>query len=632
MSERASAQAGGAALRRWMFGVATCALGCSGQLTYPGAESTGTGPTPTSAINSGAGTAGAPPTSAGGSGSNPAVDMGAAGSAAGVGPTSVAGGGAGSSGAAGGTTLGTLGTLGTGPVTAPSPLVPSVLARLTATQYQNTLRDLFAPTAIPDLGIPADISVEGFDNNASAQTPSAALIEAYHGAAVSLATAAMASPAQLLGCTPVTRADEDACATTFLASFGRRAFRHPLTATESSNLQAFYSAERTGGSDFNTAMTLTTEAILQSPTFLYRVELGTPIVGGAGASATTQLVQLTPYEMASRLSFLVWNTMPDEGLFAAAESGSLAAPDGLEAEARRLLADPRAHDAVANFHSQWLELSKINTLVKSADVFPTFTPATATAMRASADKFVDDIFFGDGTLTALLTDPNAWVNDTLAPLYGVPAPGSATLSRVPVDATQRSGILTNVGLLAGFAHETTESPVLRGVFVLDRLICATPPPPPPNVNTAPPAASPGVAQTTRQQFATQHEQGTCAGCHHLIDGVGFGFEHYDALGQWRTTDSGLPVDSSGWLPSDGDLSGTFDGAVELGQRLAASVTVRSCLASKWLRYALGVDHTGITSTQLQPIVDAFVASGSNMRELVVAIAKSDAFRTRAIAL
>jgi Protein of unknown function (DUF1592)/Protein of unknown function (DUF1588)/Protein of unknown function (DUF1595)/Protein of unknown function (DUF1585)/Protein of unknown function (DUF1587) len=505
---------------------------------------------------------------------------------------------------------------------------PSTLSRLTAVQYQNTLRDLFAPVVVPAQTLPADISVDGYDDNASAQTPSAALIEAYRGAAVAVATAAMTNPGQMLGCTPATPADEDACAAAFLGAFGRRAFRHPVTADEQSNLQAFYAAERAGGVDFATALTLTIEAILQSPSFLYRVELGAP--GATWAPAAPGLRPLTGYEMASRLSYLLWNSMPDEELFSTAASGGLDTPAGIEAEARRLLADPRAHDAVANFHRQWLRFDTMNNLTKGAAAFPTFTPDTAVAMRASAEKFVDGIFFGDGTLTALLTDAHAWVDDTLAPLYGVASPGSgAALTLVPLDASQRSGILTDVGLLAGFAHETTDSPVLRGVFVLDRFMCAPTPPPPANVNTTlPPTADPGAPETTRQRFTAEHEQGTCMACHHLIDGVGFGFEHYDAVGRWRDTELGLPVDASGWLPAEGDLGGTFDGAVDLGQRLAASRSVQSCVASQWLQYALGVDHTGVDASQLQPIVDAFVAGGANMRELVIALVKSDAFRTR----
>jgi hypothetical protein len=169
------------------------------------------------------------------------------------------------------------------------------------------------------------------------------------------------------------------------------------------------------------------------------------------------------------------------------------------------------------------------------------------------------------------------------------------------------------------------------VFVLDRILCAPTPSPPPGVNTAPPTPQ-GQAgpQTTRDLFANTHEQGGCAGCHHTIDGIGFAFEHYDAIGAWRTTDNGLPVDSSGWFTSGGnlDVSGTFKDAVELGSMLAKSQSVQACVASYWLRYALGVDHTGVDVAELAPIVQAFRASNLGLLELVVTMVKSDAFRTR----
>ena len=507
-----------------------------------------------------------------------------------------------------------------------TPAAASPLSRLTSEQYAATLRDLFAPIAVPEVSLPANLTVEGFENNAGTQTPGAALIDALHASAVAVASAAMKSQADLLGCAPKARAEEDACASAFVAKFAGRAFRRPAAAAEVADLIKLYTELRSDGTtDFAAAMTLVIEAVLQEPDFVYRVEIGTPIAGDAGR------VALTPHEVASRLSYLLWNTMPDEALFAAAESGELATTDGVEKQARRLLADPRAHAAVLKFHSEWLRFSKMSAITKDAAMFPAFTPATAAAMRASAEQYVDSIFFGEGTLTALLTDTHAWVDDDLAAIYGVAPPGGAGLKLVSVDPKQRSGILTNAGLMAGFAHDTSDSPVLRGVWVLDRFLCNVPPPPPANVNTTPPAGTTGKPMTTRERFATQHEQGSCAGCHHTIDGVGFGFEHYDAVGAWRTTDSDLPVDATGWIgEGNGDVAGEFDGAVELGHKLAASSSVHACVTSSWMRYALGVDHKGIDKKGLAPVLEAFEKSQLKLPELVVALAKSDAFRTRPV--
>jgi len=498
------------------------------------------------------------------------------------------------------------------------------IAHLTVAQYNNTVQDLFAPVQVPAQNLPSDSIIEGFDNNASAQSPSAPLLDAYNTAATAIATAAMATPAALLGCTPAARADEDACANTFFATFVPKAFRRPVTAAELTNLTAFYTASRTAGYNFNTTMTLAIEALLQSSSFLYRVEIGTPIAG-------TNTVQLTNYEMANRLSYFLWNTMPDATLFAAAASGALATPDGIETQTRRMLSDPRAHTALVRFHAEWLNFDAMDNMSKDPTLFPTFTPDMGTAMRQSAEQFIDGIFFGGGTLSDLLTDSHAWINDTLAPLYGLPAPGSAQLSLVAVDPTQRAGILTNAGLMAGLAHQTADAPVLRGVFVLGSLMCAPPPPPPANVNASPPTASTTVPTTTRELYADTHEQGSCAGCHHTIDGIGFSFEHYDALGQWRTTDNGSPVDSSGWFTAGAtDLSGNISDAVDLAHKLAASTSVQACVVSQWIRYALGVDHTGVDLNAIGPLVDAFVAKQLNLTELVVALAKSDTFRTRLV--
>jgi Protein of unknown function (DUF1592)/Protein of unknown function (DUF1588)/Protein of unknown function (DUF1595)/Protein of unknown function (DUF1587)/Protein of unknown function (DUF1585) len=539
-------------------------------------------------------------------------------STAATGQDSTAGGGMTANGSAGGSAV------SSGGPNAPAAAAP--LVRLTSVQYENTLRALFAPVVVPDEVPPPDVAVDGFENNSTTQTPSAALISAYQSSAIAVATAAMQDSTALLGCTPTTPDEESTCAQRFLATFGKKAFRRTLSESEQASMLAFYQSQRTGGVSFATAMTLTIEGILQSPNFLYRVEIGTPIADRPTA------VRLNSSEVASRLSYLLLDSMPDDELFAAADADTLTTPDGVEAQTRRLLADTRAHDAVARFHRGWLEFDKMQNLAKDTQAFPTWTAATWTALQQSAEMYVDNIFFGEGTLSALLTDSHAYVNDVLAPIYGVPSPGP-DLQLVPVDPAQRSGILTNAGLLAGFAHQTTDSPVFRGVFVLSRLMCSAPPPPPKGVNTSLPAMSSGAPLTTRQEFATQHEQGGCAGCHHMIDGIGFGFEQYDAVGQFRTTDNGLPVDASGWFTdgSSGDLTGTFDGAVELGKKLAASKTVQACVATQWMRQALGVDTTGIGQDQLEPVVDAFVASGLSMPELVVALTRSDAFLTRVVA-
>ena len=495
------------------------------------------------------------------------------------------------------------------------------LSRLTRAQYASTIRVLFGAAADDVTLPPADATVDGYDDNVVAQSPSAALVEAYQTAASTLATAALSRPAEFLHCTPTSRPDEDACASAFFGSFGARVYRRPLRPADETALRSFYETLRSTGTDFVSTMRLVLQGMLQGPDFLYRVEAGTPSAPGA--------VRLGGYELASRLSYLIWNTMPDEALFAAASAGQLDSDAGLETETRRLLADPRAQDGMRAFYSQWLQLSKMDQLSKDPTLFPEFDVDVATSMRAATDLLAASAFTGQGTLTKLLTDPHAFVNDTLAPLYGIPAPGSATPVLTAVDPAQRAGILTDVGMLAALAHDTEPAPVLRGVFVLDRLLCSPPPPPPPDVASAPPADQ-NQPTTQRQRFQQQHEQGACKGCHAAIDGIGFGFDHYDAIGRWRTEDSKLPVDATGEFASIGDLDSTFDGAVQMGQQLAASHTVHSCVAAQWTRYALGIDAASVDADALAPVVTAFEASGLQLGELVVAFVKSNAFRTRTV--
>ena len=231
-----------------------------------------------------------------------------------------------------------------------------------------------------------------------------------------------------------------------------------------------------------------------------------------------------------------------------------------------------------------------------------------------------------GTLQALFTDSHAFVNDDIAAIYGVAAPGSEDLQLVDTNPAQRSGIMTQAGLLASLAHETEDAPVLRGVLILDRMLCQAPPPPPPGVNTTPPTGLDG-AHSERQLMQESHALGGCASCHTQIDDIGFAFEHYDAVGAWRTLDEGLPVDSSAQIFGTKNSDGKFDGALDLLQALANSDQVTNCISYEWLRFALGLEESQIDIGNAAPIANQFSASGGNFTELLVAIVKSDLFRS-----
>lgn len=499
---------------------------------------------------------------------------------------------------------------------------PSPILRLTNREYQNTLADLFPGLKVEAATLATDNKVNGFDTIASAQSVSAALVEGYFDQAKNLAKAATADLGSWLPCaagaTPTAT-----CGSDFVTSFAARAYRRPASADELTRLNTLFSSSQTSWG-FGKAVEVTLRAVLESPAFLYRVELGRAVAAEGGT------LPLTGYEVASRLSYLLWDSMPDSALLDAASSGALDTADGVTTQARRLLADPRAHAAVATFQSQWLRFEKMDNLKKSAALFPSFSGATATALSDSAARYADYLFWQRGTLDALFTDSKAYVNTELAPIYGVTAPTTTDLTLVDVNPAQRAGILTQAGLLAGFAHETADAPVLRGVFVMSRLLCDEPPPPPPGIPAAPEAMAGDAPMTTRDRLEQTHVKPACKGCHDSIDGIGYGFSHYDAIGAYRDLDSGLPVNATGTLQNTVDIDGPFDGAVELGKKLAGSAQVRVCVTKEWYRYALGLGESELDDCALKSAVEGFKASGDKFSELLVAVVSSDAFRRRTV--
>lgn len=496
------------------------------------------------------------------------------------------------------------------------------LRRLSNSEYVNSITALFPKLALPDFSeLPPEAQVDGFDNNVKTQTPSPVLVAQYQKIAHAVGQAASANLAQVLPCSPASAADEPACAQQFAADLVRRAYRRPLTPSETQTFADFVTTARSDN-DFPTAIGMLIEAVLQSPHFLYRPEFG------AGAVSSGALA-LSAYELATRLSYFLWEAPPDTALTAAADSGALDQPEELQRQVDRLLADPRAHVAVQNFHEQWLNLGKFDAIDRDRTLYPAFGDATRASMKASTLRFLEHTFWeSDAKLSTLLTDTHAYVDGTLAPIYGVAAPPGADLVYTALDPSQRSGLLTQAGFMAAFAHNRTSAPILRGVFVMDRLLCTPPKPPPKTVNTTlAETTDPNAPQTTRMRVEG-HVQPACAGCHQAIDGLGFGFENYDAIGAFRTTENGLPVDATGTVTSTGEIDGNFNGAVELSQKLAQSDVVRSCLATEWFRHGFGRTETDDDSCTVRGLTAQLKTSGGDMRLLMKSIALSPSFRHR----
>jgi hypothetical protein len=508
---------------------------------------------------------------------------------------------------------------------APTPDAPNVpgpapLRRLTIAEYDRTVRDLLGDTSGAGREFAIDQDAGGFRAGGPVSTAldASRLLEA----ADSLASGAAARLQTLLPCptVPTDLGAQSDCARQFIVQFGRRAFRRPLGPDEVNDLLAVYTAHRGPaiGSAFPEAIKAVLSAMLVSPNFLYHLELGTapPLRDGG-------VLRFNAHEMASRLSYSLWGTMPDDQLFREADAGRLLTPEQLEQQARRMLKDPRAAEAIADFHLQWLDIDGLPDAPPKDARFKDYTPALVQAMLDETSAFAREIMTSSGSLATLLTGTSTTVDPALARLYGVAVTGTGP-QRVTLDATQRAGILTQASFLAMHAETGESHPVKRGATVLRRLLCIEVEQPP-NLNVPQPQ-QPAPGLTTRERFA-MHAMNPCATCHQLTDPIGFAFESYDAVGAYRTTDQGKPVDASGTLvlPS-GEIR--FKDAVELVHAFAGNKDVEACVATQWLRYLLRRSELRGDQSSLQAATDAFRRSSDDVRELLVALVKTRAFTHR----
>jgi hypothetical protein len=489
---------------------------------------------------------------------------------------------------------------------------------MTAWEYDNTIADLLGDDSHPSEGF-AQEGGSGFDNNADVTSVTWLMAQKYMLASEEIAARAVADLDGLLPCDPSVA--EATCIDGWIESFGREAWRRPLTAEELSGLRELFADSRVT-EDLPTSVGLVLQALLQSPHFLYRVELGVP--GETGALA----VPLDDWEMASRLSYFLWGSMPDPTLSAAADAGELRTREQIEAQARRMLDDPKARRMVGHFYEQWLGYHQLDFIDKDTSMFPTWSPAIAARQRAEAEAFLEHVMFeDDATLATLLTAPYTFVDAELAGFYGIEAPaGDGGLGLVEPQGQQLAGILTQGGVLSAHSKANSTNPIARGIFVREQLLCTIPPPPPDNVDIVPPTPDPNA--TTREQFEQHRSDPACSGCHMLFDPIGFGFENYDAVGRFRTTENGFDVDASGELAAS-DVDGPFVGPRQLGEKLAGSEQVAQCVARQWFRFSYGrTESAELDACNLDSLDQAFADSGYDMRELLVSLTQTDAFLFR----
>ena len=518
--------------------------------------------------------------------------------------------GAGGSGNAGGS----YGTGGVDPTGTTYVASESVARRLSQAELDNTVRDVFGDTTRPATKFLIEDEYTPYDNNYTLQQASRTLIDSLEAFAEDVAVRALADPVQrarIVPCTPSGPGDS-ACFRQVIQNLGRRLFRRELREEEVTRyltLQSFATEpNQYVNPTFYTAVELFIRSILQDPEFVYRIEIGTP-------TATPGIYTLNSYELASRMSYLLWGSAPDETLLSEAAAGSLADAGTRRTIAERMLGDQRARQQLHRFHAMWLGYRAIP-----------HPPELVSAFDEETTALIDRVVFDQRQdYLELFRASETYLNDFLADHYGLPRPAGGA-GWVPYGSTGRAGILSHGSVLAGFSKFSDTSPTQRGIFVMTRLLCQKIRPPPANVDVdQPPGDDEQACKSDR--YSAHREIASCASCHGQMDPIGFGLENYDIAGRYRTHDEGLPectISGAGELPGHG----TFTGPAELGQKLIEANVVEPCVVKQFLAFAVGRDLVEVEVQATDALTSAFAGSGRSFEQLLIAHVSSDAFALR----
>lgn len=512
-------------------------------------------------------------------------------------------------------------------------VAPAGMRRMTPEQFTRSMRDLFG-----DPGLELDLDPD------TGEVTSLLAVDKLNAAAEAIVARRASWGTPVFPC-DTSGPEDEVCVDDFIRTFGRRAFRHTLDEAEVKLLKDRYALARKEQS-FEDALLIVLKVMIQSPNVYYFVELGRE--GDGGEALASGVRPLTGWERAARLSYFLWNTTPDDALLDAAESGALDTAEGVRAQAERLLSDDRARATARRFFSDWLELdgtnkhSSLEDAPKSPAIYPEDSPALRAAMRAEIEALAERVLFeGDGRFETLLTTTDAYVNGPLAALYGVEGPADErTFSWVSLPGDQRAGIFTRAAFLSVFGSVEVKSPIRRGAYILEQVLCHPLGPPPPNASDVPVKGGAVeqdgevVHRTIRKDVEAKTSSGVCASCHAIINPIGFAFEHYDALGRWQPQETGvdpadsytLDIDARGRLPAIGpDGEGVeVDGGVEMSAALAASAAARGCLTRRFFETALRrvpIDQDLASVEAATPAPE----SGGDMRDLLLDLTTSNAF-------
>ncbi|MBK8258496.1 MAG: DUF1592 domain-containing protein [Polyangiaceae bacterium] len=505
----------------------------------------------------------------------------------------------------------------------PPPNLPTVAPqsgapRLSIAQYRNAVRDLFGASVVVPAALEPDTSLSGFVSIGSAQSAiSPRGVEQYEEAAYAIAEQALSTQAQkaaLVPCTPKNPTDEE-CARAFVETLGRRVWRRPLAGDEVTQLAAVVTGAGKTLGDFYQGAAFGIAALLQAPSFLYR-----PIVGEADSTSPSGK-RLSNYEMASRLSFFLWNSTPDDALLDAAERGELTQPQAVRREAERLLEDPRARLAFRNFVTEYLRLDLLDALSKDPTIFTYYSPDLGPAAREETLLNFETLAFDRQTdFRDVFISQRTFVNSKLASMYQVAAPAADGFAEVTLPAdVPRRGLLGQISFLSLYAHPTSSSATLRGKVVRSVLLCGEIPPPPVDVNTAIPEPSPNAA-TLRDRVKIHLEDPFCASCHLKMDPIGLGLENFDGIGRYRATDNGATIDASGEL--DG---AEFGGPVELAYTVRNHPDLGPCFTRRVYQYATSFVEKAADDDAIAALAARFEANGFKVKDLLLDIATSPGF-------
>ena len=524
---------------------------------------------------------------------------------------------------------GGVGTSTGGPPPPPPPMtfidpIASGLSRLTNVEYSQTVTDVLGEPAdaATRYAFPSDPKEHGFDNNVSLLHISPAHGDRYAAAAEAIATNTFTAPARramILACDP---AADATCLRTYIQRLGRRLYRRPVTDAETASLVKLASGLTPDATDPYLGPRTILEAMLQSPYFLFRVELGAPATGRSG------VVGLDGFELATRLSYFLLGTTPDDALLDQAQNGKLSTPDGVTMVVQQMLGDQRVRGGVQRFYGQWLPLTLISGPTADGDRIPHGDTTLAADMVEETRRFVDDVFWDShGTVLDLLTAKYTFVNANLAKIYGLAAPAQAQAwQRVDFPAGMpRAGLLTQGTNLAAGSHGIKPSVTRRGEIVREQLLCQDIPPPPPGVNANVPPPMPG--ETEQQTFLRHTTDPTCASCHDLMDPIGLGLSGFDEIGAVRTKDTnGQPVSVQGRVA--GLTPPEFNGPIELTQKIAGTAEFKSCFARQLFRYVYGRAEVADDMPGIAELEQSFAGSAWDFPKGLSALVQSAGFRYR----